>query len=216
MLVVAVVALLVAVLAMAVAVRAWPRQGAGTARRNERPARQVVRAVEVLVALDVVAGGVLGYSLLHGSNHARPQRSASQVTRPAGKQHHQLRPTTSATTMPPARRTTTTARRGTTVPVPTTSTSVKAGASGKPVLVSISPSAGGPGQVVTLTGKGFFSHNGLIVVTFGPAQAPVRCPTESVCRATVPARPARTPPGSVMVTLKTQTGVSNGVTFDYR
>jgi IPT/TIG domain len=83
-------------------------------------------------------------------------------------------------------------------------------------LFSISPAAGTPGQVVTLTGKGFFSHNGLIAVTFGSAQAPVRCPSETVCRVTVPARPAKTSSRSVVVTLKTESGTSNRVTFSYR
>jgi|SRR5579875_379314 len=83
----------------------------------------------------------------------------------------------------------------------------------KPVLDAIAPSSGSAGQTVTLEGKGFFSADGHITVTFGTKEAPVYCPKETICHATVP-----NPGGasSVLVTVATETGTSNSLRFSYR
>jgi hypothetical protein len=82
------------------------------------------------------------------------------------------------------------------------------------VLLAISPASSAPGQVVTLEGKGFFSQDGHITVMFGPRAAPVYCPTETTCHATVPGAPGGRP-ATVLVTIATETGVSNSVSFTY-
>ncbi len=82
-----------------------------------------------------------------------------------------------------------------------------------PVLAAISPGTGIGGQVVTLTGTGLFSANGVISVTFGSTLAPVRCPTETTCRVTVP--PRKPSSGTVAVRVTTQSGTSNQLAFSY-
>jgi hypothetical protein len=97
---------------------------------------------------------------------------------------------------------------------PTTSTTLAVGSgSGAPVLASLAPSTGHPGQQITILGSGFFSTNGTIVVTFGGVVVPTRCPTEQRCVVTVPPPPRGAT--SVAVQLRTSTGTSNARTFSY-
>jgi hypothetical protein len=84
----------------------------------------------------------------------------------------------------------------------------------RPVLVAISPAASAPGHVVRLEGMGFFSPDGHITVMFGGQVAPVYCPTQTTCDATVPGSVGRSS-GTVPVTVATGTGVSNAVIFTY-
>ena len=81
-----------------------------------------------------------------------------------------------------------------------------------PVLLAISPSSSGPGQSVTLEGKGFFSPDGHITVLFGARPAPVYCPSETTCHVTVPGPPGA---GTVTVTVQTEAGASNALSFTY-
>lgn len=75
---------------------------------------------------------------------------------------------------------------------------------------SMSPASGTAGQTVTLTGSNLFSASGLIMAHFGAATAPVSCPTQSRCTATVPSGS-----GSVLVTITTDRGTSRPVRFTY-
>jgi hypothetical protein len=63
-----------------------------------------------------------------------------------------------------------------------------------------------------LSDSGFASADGTIVATFDSHAAPTSCPSEQRCLVTVP--PGS--PGSVVVWLRTESGVSNSRTFDYR
>ncbi|MGC8626066.1 MAG: IPT/TIG domain-containing protein [Acidimicrobiales bacterium] len=69
---------------------------------------------------------------------------------------------------------------------------------------------------MTLTGRGLFSANGHISVTFGPALAPVACPSETTCHVQVPSQRLPGSLRSVPVSIETQSGTSNPVTFTYR
>ncbi len=97
---------------------------------------------------------------------------------------------------------------------PTTSTSTTAPLSTSKAparLRSISPGTASPGQTVTLTGDGFESSNGLIVAMFGSEPVPTNCPTESRCVARVPVGTQR----DVVVRVRTESGLSNGISFHY-
>lgn len=78
-----------------------------------------------------------------------------------------------------------------------------------PVLSSISPRTGRPGQTVTLSGRGFFSTDGVVITTFVGHPAPTRCPTRERCLVTVPRKPS----GSYSVSLHTESGASNALSF---
>jgi hypothetical protein len=89
-----------------------------------------------------------------------------------------------------------------------------ASGSSPPTISSLSPSTGGPGQRVVITGTGFLSANGQIVASFGGATAPTSCPTSTSCTATAPAQPGTS--SQVQVTIRTDTGTSNGEWFTYQ
>lgn len=225
----AVVAIGVAVAALGVAWRAWPRKDirrAGYAQESvSRRAHGLTRAVEVLVVLDLLAAAGLGVSFLRKGGAATPvgaaqrasTKSSSTTSAPATSTRGvPLSSTTSTATAPPSTSTASTSR-GRAASVPTSRPSVaspRVHNGPKPVLAAVSPASGSAGEHVTLRGHGFFSKDGRITVTFGPAEAPVSCPNETTCHATVPARPAKSP-GTVGVTVSTETGSSNQVTFKY-
>ncbi len=90
------------------------------------------------------------------------------------------------------------------------------------MVTALAPSSGAPGDSVTITGGGFLSADGTILVRFGGVVAPTRCPEPSTCVATVPAAaPAATgtaggvPAGTVPVTVTTTAGTSNALAFRY-
>jgi hypothetical protein len=66
---------------------------------------------------------------------------------------------------------------------------------------------------VTISGTGFFSPDGQVVVTFGGVVSPTRCPVEQRCTAIAPALPAGR---SVPVVVRTEAGSSRPVAFSYR
>ncbi len=96
-------------------------------------------------------------------------------------------------------------------PAPTTPGVAVAGAA--PVLSSITPATGGPGQTVVISGSGLMSADGQIVATFGGQVAPTSCPSPNTCLATVPDI-AGAPP-TVPVKLSTAGGTSNAMSFAY-
>ena len=214
---IAVMALALAVGAMGVAWRARPRDGRGKTPGRPPSSHRLTRAVEVLVVLDLLAAAGLGVSFVRnggrvaslGSAHPAGAKSPTSTTSVRGSAPGGTSssvPSKSPTSRPP------TSRPPTSRPPTSRPPSAKPGP--KPVLVEISPGSGAAGQRVTLRGRGFFSSDGHITVTFGPAQAPVACPSETTCHATVPARP-RTSSATVPVRVSTETGRSNPVAFSY-
>ena len=87
---------------------------------------------------------------------------------------------------------------------------------GSPVLADISPASGWPGQSVAISGTGLFSRNGVITLRFGSYQAPVSCFSQTACQAMVPGSMSAPDTGAVAVTLTTEAGTSNPVSFRYR
>jgi hypothetical protein len=82
----------------------------------------------------------------------------------------------------------------------------------EPVLSSLSPSTGVPGESVVVSGANFLSADGQIVARFGGQVAFTDCPAASSCTVTVPTAPG---PASLPVTITTSAGTSNPLTFDY-
>lgn len=80
---------------------------------------------------------------------------------------------------------------------------------GRPAISSISPDRGAAGQVVTVSGANLFSPDGRVQVFFGGQGAATSCSSATTCQATVPAGAT----GKVRVTVVTQAGRSNALTF---
>jgi len=234
---IAAIALVLAVGAMGVAWRAWPRDDRHMRPRRRPSPSRLARAVEVLAVLDLLAGAGLGVSFTHNGDDAASFGSAHIAgavpptsTTPApgsvpratsSSALSALAPSASAPSpsrtlrqpspKPGTSATTTSGRATVAPPAPT----LQPMAPGRPpVLLEISPAAGPAGQQVTLRGRDFFSPDGHITVTFGTAQAPVDCPSQTTCRATVPAR-ARPYSATVPVRVATETGRSNSLAFSY-
>lgn len=83
-----------------------------------------------------------------------------------------------------------------------------------PQLTGISPMSGVPGEDVVVTGTNLFSADGEILAHFAGAPAPTTCPGQHSCTLVVPADP--TSSATVGVTITTQSGTSNALTFTYR
>jgi hypothetical protein len=160
---------------------------------GRRPSRLWPRLVQTIAMLDIAAAAVLiGLAL---ANHNSPAAGGRAPGR-----------TPAASPLTAGR------------PAPSTSTPSTAPPAGpRPALQSISPGTGRPGQVVVLHGTGFYSADRLITVVFGPAQAPVRCPSRTTCLSTVPGQPGTPGPtrARVPVMITTQTGTSNRLFFTY-
>jgi len=82
-----------------------------------------------------------------------------------------------------------------------------------PTLSTLTPSGGSAGQSVVISGTSFMSADGHIVARFGAQTAPTRCPDLTSCTVTVP--PLAGPLNAVPVTITTDAGVSNALTFTY-
>jgi IPT/TIG domain len=82
-----------------------------------------------------------------------------------------------------------------------------------PVLSSLSPSTGAAGQAIVVSGSDFMSANGVVEAHFGSQVAPTACPVQTTCTVTVPAITGSST--SVPVTITTDGGTSNALTFDY-
>lgn len=96
---------------------------------------------------------------------------------------------------------------------PTTTSPPAVGAVGVPELTSLTPSYGSAGQTVVVSGLDLFSPNGYVQASFGGQAAPTRCPTQTSCTVTVPLLSGS--PRSVAVTVTTETGTSNALSFSY-
>jgi hypothetical protein len=82
-----------------------------------------------------------------------------------------------------------------------------------PLISALRPSTGNAGTELVVTGSGFHSPSGVIVVTFDGAAAPTRCPSQGQCLATVP---HLTAPARALVRVTTDAGSSNALAFSYR
>jgi hypothetical protein len=164
--------------------------------RRQRDRRLIVSIGVVAVALVLVTAGLIGSLASHGT--ADPTSSAigaPTTVRPAT-------PSTSTSTSPST--------------TPTPSTAAGAGAApgpGTPVLSSLAPATGVPGQSVVVSGANLLSSDGQIVARFGGQVAPTDCPAPSSCTVTVPS--ATGPPTAIPVTITTSSGTSNPLTFAY-
>ena len=207
------------------------RADASRAAMSWLAAASAAAVIALVVAL--TAGG-------HGSNHVAtakatpttvhhvrartaPGSSAGTAPSPAPAAVGLSPGGTSATAPPPAAQST--AAPSTAGPAPGASTApgaapVPAGSSpGAPAVVAMSPKSGPAGSTVSFTGRGLFSPSGSITVLFGQVQAPVECPTQQSCTATVPAQPpgspGHAPAASVPVTVTTDSGRSAPIAFTY-
>jgi IPT/TIG domain len=101
----------------------------------------------------------------------------------------------------------------TTAPPSTTTSPPALGlASGNPVIASLDPAAGQPGQQIVVMGANFLSSSGEVVAAFNGQTTATSCPSQSTCTVTVP------PPsgGSIaQVTITTSRGTSNAEAFVY-
>jgi hypothetical protein len=83
-----------------------------------------------------------------------------------------------------------------------------------PVVTSLSPPKGGPGQAVTVSGAHFMSADGHVVADFAGVAASTDCPAQTSCTVVVPTLPGA--PRPVRLTITSEAGTSSGVTFTYR
>ena len=168
-----------------------PATGSGPTNRQRRERRLVISIAIAAVALVLVTGGLIG--------SLTSQRIADPTSPRIGI------PTTA-----PARSTPPTSSPG-----PSSSTEPGAATGqGDPVLSSLAPSRGVPGQSVVISGANLLSADGQIVAHFGGQVAATECPAASSCTVTVPTAPGL--PASIPVTISTSSGTSNPLTFDYR
>ena len=98
--------------------------------------------------------------------------------------------------------------------VSTTTTPASAPAAGTgPVLSSIEPASGTPGQTIVVLGSNLMSPSGQITAQFGPETSTVACLAQTSCLVIVP------PDGSLTsttpLTITTDGGTSNALTFTY-
>jgi len=158
------------------------------------------------VTLTVVGGSHPSHPAAVGPKSGHTGTSKAPVTTPSTtlspSTSSQPAPTPSTTTLPVVVPTTTatTVPAGTQVPVPQ--------------LSSITPSQGGPGTVVVVHGTDLFSPNGLVLGRFDGQPTRTTCPTQTSCNVTVPPLPGS--PTDVRVTITTESGTSNALSFFYR
>jgi hypothetical protein len=173
--------------------------------RTEDPARRehwLTISVAVVAALVVLAGIALAVSARGGGQQGDTTAASSSTAaaahartppapHPAPGRHHRGRPGASSTT---------------------TSTAPPATPGGPPVIASLSPATGAPGQGIEVAGTNFLSSSGQIVASFNGQVAPTSCPAPTTCTVTVPPMSGSS---SAQVTITTAGGTSNAVTFTY-
>jgi hypothetical protein len=169
---------------------------------TDEPARRehwLTIAVAVVAALVVIAGIALAVS----SGGGGQQAAAPPSTTPTVHAH-----TPPASHHPASgRHTGRSGGQGT-----TTSTAPPATPGGPPVIASLSPARGSPGQGIQVAGSNFLSSSGQIVANFNGQVAPTSCPAQNTCTVTVPPMNGSS---SAEVTITTASGTSNAVTFTY-
>jgi hypothetical protein len=80
------------------------------------------------------------------------------------------------------------------------------------VISALSPASGPAGEGIQVAGANFLSSSGQIVASFNGEVAPTSCPAQNVCTVTVPVIAGQT---AAQVTITTDGGTSNAVTFTY-
>lgn len=94
------------------------------------------------------------------------------------------------------------------------SAAAAAAAGGHPVLSSVLPAAGGPGQAVVVRGLDLVSSNGIVLARVDGRPTRTDCTTRDSCDVTIPALGG--PPRVVALTITTTGGTSNVLRFGYR
>jgi hypothetical protein len=132
-----------------------------------------------------------------------PARPVTRPTSPTAAPSRQGAPTTSTpATTPP-----------TTVTTPSSTEPVSVAGGSPPELGSIAPAAGSAGQSVVISGANLFSADGLVQAFFGMQDAPISCPSQTSCTVVVPNLSG--PPRGLQVTVSTESGTSNALSFYY-
>jgi len=180
----------------------WTAPASAPADTDESARREhwLTIAVAVVAALVVIAGIALAVSSGGGGQQAAAPPSTTPTTVPAHTPPASHHP---ATGRHPGRSGASTT---------TTSTAPPATPGGPPVIASLSPASGSPGQGIQVAGSNFLSSSGQIVATFNGQVAPTSCPAENTCTVTVPPISGSS---SATVTITTASGTSNAVTFTY-
>lgn len=187
-------------------------------RRDAAPGRfappWLVRGVGVAAAIAVLLGAADVALLVSGNHPAQHGGLPALGTKGPGSTVPPITttrpsPTTSAPTTTTAVPTTTTA-----APTTTTSAGRAGGGTGAPRLTSISPPHGHAGSVVAVGGSNLFSpSNGVIVARVDGQPAATNCPSQTSCQVTIPSLGRR--PTTVAITVTTDSGTSNAVSFRY-
>ena len=164
-------------------------------RRASRTAGVLAIAAVLAVGIDLAVGAG-GRSRVPLAARRPPETATSSTT------------STPTSTSP----STTTTSSSTTTTTSSTTTTIAAPGAG-PVLVSVEPRQAGPGSVLVLGGRGFFSASGIIVAEVAGHPAPTRCPQQSQCEVTVPDLHRRA--GKVPISITTSSGTSNVIFFEY-
>lgn len=169
---------------------------------TKTPLRWAVVAVGVIVLL--LSAVVI---VLNTTSH-------SPVSSPSVPQVTPARPTipptksSSATTAPPRPTT-----KAPTTTAPTLISPVVQTPGSAPELTSLVPAEGSAGQSVVISGANLFSSDGLVQASFDGEAAPTSCPNQSSCTVVVPFLSGL--PRAVQVTVTTESGTSNAVSFYY-
>ena len=100
-----------------------------------------------------------------------------------------------------------------TEPTPTTSSSPPVSDSA-PALTTLDPSGGTAGQVLVINGTNLLSPSGTITAQFGGQTTTIACPQSTSCLIEVPSTDGAT--GTAQVTVTTDGGTSNPLTFTYQ
>jgi hypothetical protein len=155
----------------------------------------------LVMAIALISAALIGLVAANtgGSGRAAPKHQTHIASvRPVG-------PTTSTSTTAPT--TTSTSTTTTTIPSPAVP--------GGPVVTSMAPSSGGPGQMVTIQGANLMSSSGVITLAFAGTTAPVSCPTPNECVGAVPSGINAPPSTQLPVTITTSAGSSRPLPFLY-
>ena len=179
------------------------------ARRLSRPILLLVGLVAVIVAVTVSSINRTEKSTSHSTSVTRAGPATTTVSPPSSP------PTSPSTTAPPPASPSTTAPPPASSPaaLPFSTTTIPPPPGGGPVLSALDPSSGAPGQVVVITGTNFISPSGQISVQFGGQVSLIACPESTSCLVAVP--PATGGTTSASVTVTTDGGTSNPLTFTY-
>ncbi len=168
----------------------------------------------VSVSLMAIVAAVLGtWAVKDGgggspSTSRRPGTSAhtAPVAPPVAQSGHE---SGAAAPSPGTTSVTTTTQPATT----TTTTAATPNAGSGPVLNSIQPASGSAGQTIVVSGSNLLSASGQITAQFGAETSTVACLAQTSCLVIVP--PDGSPAATIPVTITTDNGTSNALTFTY-